>query len=609
MRISAFLVLCATLLVAPATAHADRDFANRFALSTHGDIRIVGNKLHDCPGDSGCQEARDTFSTTYFNNDHAMVQLDVDSDAETFNSSRATLDLPAGAEVRFAGLYWGATLSGTEGPTPAEAPEERGTVRFDPPGAGGYESVTATTLETPIFTDEFYGGFADVTERVAAAGEGSYAVADVQSSTGKSTVAGWTLIVAYEAAGEPLRNLTVFDGFTFMLNRSITQEISGFRTPQNGTVRSRIGAVAYEGEPDTATTQGEAITVDGANIGDALNPTSDFFNGSVTQLGTRLSAKDPDHVNQIGSLDADLVAAEDVLGNGATEATVGFSALGDGWVPHALTFATEVQQPLVELVKTAQDVDGGSVRAGDVIRYTVTARNTGNDEAELVTVRDAPPAGTAFVPGSIDTGELTGGEVVSGLGTIAPGAERSVSFSVRISPSAAVGTNVDNAAAATYEIPDSAIVLAAESEPVRVTVAAGQVVIDDPIPTPTPSPTPAPTPAPAQAVLGTQAVKPPRFSQAVSLPSTRRCVSRRRFRIRIRRLRDDPIVRAEVRVNGKRVRVVRGSRLRAPVNLQGLPKGRFRVEIRVRTASGKTVRGTRRYRTCTKKRRGGRPEL
>ena len=186
MRIRAFLVLCAVLLIAPAAAHADRDFANRFALSTHGDIRIVGNKLHDCPGDAGCQEARDTFSTTYFNNDHAMVQLDVDSDAATFNSSRATLDLPAGAEVRFAGLYWGATLSGTEGPTPAEAPDERGTVRFDPPGAGGYESVAATTLETTIGTDEFYGGFADVTARVSSAGEGSYTVADVQSSTGKS---------------------------------------------------------------------------------------------------------------------------------------------------------------------------------------------------------------------------------------------------------------------------------------------------------------------------------------------------------------------------------------------------------------------------------------
>jgi uncharacterized repeat protein (TIGR01451 family) len=620
VRLGIPLVLLAILL-APATARADRDFAQRFAVSTHGDIVIVGNKLHDCPNDAGCDAARSTFSTTYFNNDHAMVQLDVDggSVASSFNSSRATLDLPAGAEVRFAGLYWGATLGGTNGPTPALDPDERDTVRLDAPGGGGYEDVTADTLETTIGDDQFYAGFADVTDRVVAAGDGAYMVANVQSSTGQSTMAGWTLVVAYEAPGEALRNLTVFDGFRFMLNNSFSQQVSGFRTPQSGTVRSRVGAVAYEGEPDTATTAGEGLTVDGTLIGDALNPTSDFFNGSITRLAQHVTAKDPDHVNQIGSLDADVVAADGALGNSATDATVGFSALGDGWLPHVLTFATEVEQPLVELAKTAQDLDGGTAQPGDVIRYTVTARNAGNDDAEVLTVEDAPPAGTTFVPGSIrvagasitdaadaDAGELAAGTVVGRLGTLAPNATRTLAFDVRINDGAAVGSTIDNTAEATYEIPASAIVLDAASEPVRLTVAARDA---EPVATPTPTPTPAPTPVPAQAVLGTQAVKPPRFSQAVTLPSTRRCVSRRRFRIRIRRLRDDPIVRAEVRVNGKRVRVVRGSRLRAPVDLRGLPKGRFKVQITVRTASGKIARGTRRYRTCTKRRKGGRPKL
>ena len=36
-----------------------------------------------------------------------MTYVDVDSDATTFNSSRATLDLPAGAQVLAAFLYWG----------------------------------------------------------------------------------------------------------------------------------------------------------------------------------------------------------------------------------------------------------------------------------------------------------------------------------------------------------------------------------------------------------------------------------------------------------------------------------------------------------------------
>ena len=37
-----------------------------------------------------------------------MAWVDADSDADTFNSSTATLSLPAGASVTFAGLYWGA---------------------------------------------------------------------------------------------------------------------------------------------------------------------------------------------------------------------------------------------------------------------------------------------------------------------------------------------------------------------------------------------------------------------------------------------------------------------------------------------------------------------
>jgi hypothetical protein len=100
-------------------------------------------------------------------------------------------------------------------------------------------------------------------------------------------------------------------------------------------------------------------------------------------------------------------------------------------------------------------------------------------------------------------------------------------------------------------------------------------------------------------------VTPPSFAQVVVLPSTRRCVSRRRFRIRLVQPRGVRIVDAKVFVDGKRVRVVRGSRLRAPVDLRGLPKGRFKVQIVLRTADGRTLRGTRRYRTCALKRRSG----
>jgi hypothetical protein len=152
---------------------------------------------------------------------------------------------------------------------------------------------------------------------------------------------------------------------------------------------------------------------------------------------------------------------------------------------------------------------------------------------------------------------------------------------------------------------------------VTATNAAGSATADSnvaravaPQPTPTPTPTVAPSPTPAPASTPAPA-RPARqrtvpIEQVASLPSARRCVSRRRFRIRLRAPRGDKLRRAEVRVNGKRVRVVRGRRLTAPVDLRGLPRGRFKVEIRVATLSGRRLRGTRRYRTCVPKRGVGR---
>jgi hypothetical protein len=98
----------------------------------------------------------------------------------------------------------------------------------------------------------------------------------------------------------------------------------------------------------------------------------------------------------------------------------------------------------------------------------------------------------------------------------------------------------------------------------------------------------------------------------VQAPSNRRCVSRRKFRIRIRQPGGIKIQTALVFVNGRRVKVLKRKvfrRLRSVsnVNLRGLPQGTFVVKIAVLTTEGDTLRGTRKYHTCTKKRRSKRP--
>jgi hypothetical protein len=98
-------------------------------------------------------------------------------------------------------------------------------------------------------------------------------------------------------------------------------------------------------------------------------------------------------------------------------------------------------------------------------------------------------------------------------------------------------------------------------------------------------PTPAPKPAPAAGVLGVQ---------------SRSCASRRFFRIRIVERRADRIRTATVTVAGKRAAISYGRRVTARIDLRQLPKGAFTVHIKVKLKSGRTLKGTRRYHTCTK---------
>ena len=66
-----------------------------------------------------------------------------------------------------------------------------------------------------------------------------------------------------------------------------------------------------------------------------------------------------------------------------------------------VTFATELFAPRLTPAKSAVDLNGGAVEQGDVIEYSITATNTGQDGATNVVVTDPIPAHTTVVPGSL----------------------------------------------------------------------------------------------------------------------------------------------------------------------------------------------------------------
>jgi hypothetical protein len=325
-------LLCATLALAlvAAPAHAaDAPFTPRFATTTHGTITAVGNTLMTCPiAAANCAAARG--GSAYNDNDFTMERVDADADGTTFDSSSATVALPAGSTVVWAGLYWGAD----------SAAANRGTVSFMAPG-GSYQSISATGADilTSTTWPTRYRAFRDVTALVAAGGNGSYTVANVQADTGADHFAGWALFVAYRDDAQPIRRLNVYDGMGSVdSTHSFQTTIAPFHTPATGPVTAKVGLLAFEGDSGMT---GEASTFNGHALTDVLNPSNNAMNSTIEAGGTRFSAKSPDYTNQLG-MDIDtFTTIPSLLANDQSSASLSFSSSSEFFMPAAFFLASD----------------------------------------------------------------------------------------------------------------------------------------------------------------------------------------------------------------------------------------------------------------------------
>lgn len=489
--------LAAMALAAPAAAQVIRGFNPRVTVNQRGDITLIGNTIMTCSGGGGCTNGRNGTGGQTNNNSHTMVYVDIDGDASTFSSSTADLSLPAGAAVSWAGLYWGGDTNNAL----------RSQVKLGTPAAG-YVTLNATQLDVSG-TD--YQGFVDVTARVQAGGNGTYRVADVRSTNNSSNRhAGWALIVLYSDAAQPMRNLVVLDGYASVApGASVSFNVAGFVTPPAGIVRTRLGAVTYEGDLGYT---GDAFRLNGTALSDARNPATNFFNSSISLLGSALTAKNPNYVNQFG-FDADIVTADGVLANNASSATIQLTSTDDQFYPGVVTFATDLYAPVFDaanFTKGVTDLNGGQVRPGDLLEYTVTMRNVGQDHAGKTVMRDTLPAGITYEPGTLRivsgpnagvksdaTGDdqmdylaasrtvvarLGTGANATGGGTVLVGEVTSVSFRVRVDAATPHNTVVPNQAWLSFTGEQSGALLvsasdgdatAAGSQPTLFTVFAG----------------------------------------------------------------------------------------------------------------------------------------
>ncbi|MFF0344315.1 hypothetical protein [Kribbella sp. NPDC004875] len=405
----ALLLVLTSGLVLPATARADtvREFGKVFGAQTNGAIRITGNSLLTCDRTSAaCRASLAGGSSSANNNDWTMELLDTDSDPSTRSSSSAGVSLPSGAQVLYAGLFWGAARGAGKGGTAST--DDGTTMRLRVPGETKYQTVTASRtdlLNTGSKND--YSSYLDVTDLVRAGGNGQYWGADVATGTGADRYAGWSLVIAYQQADEPLRDLSVFNGYAKVSSgEPVRTNISGFLAPPSGAVNARFGSVTYEGD---AGITGDYFAVNGTRLADTQNPSANFYGSRITDGGTNLTDRSPAAVNNLG-MDAKVVDAAGILPNNSTSADLTFASTGDVYYPAALTTQIDLYAPTILGTKTVRNLSGNEpAKVGDTLEYTLSYSNTGDDDALGATVRDPLPANTTYVPGSLG--------VVSGAGS------------------------------------------------------------------------------------------------------------------------------------------------------------------------------------------------
>jgi hypothetical protein len=192
----------------------------------------------------------------------------------------------------------------------------------------------------------------------------------------------------------------------------------------------------------------------------------------------------------------------------------------------------------------------------------------------------AVTASGANVPGSVDArGAATTFRVEYGPTSGYGAATGEVAVGARTVASGVQATLGGLAAATTYHYR----LVATNSE--GATAGEDRTFTTASLPAATPTATPTPTPKP---------------KVTVSLGSNKHCLRTRTQTLRVKIARGGTITAVEVYVNKKRkLRVTKAKDLKKSIKVAKLPKGSYTLEVRVKTKDGRTVKSSKRYRTCS----------
>ncbi len=400
--LSIFIILIVKLTF----AQLIQPFDSRFSTSQKGGIRILSNVSVSCNSGATCTSATSELppNGSNSNGSFTMNYVDIDGNSSTFMSSSDSLNLANCSEILWAGLYWSGRATSS-----VNNWNIRNQVRIRI-GNGIYQSLTADELvdAQSLGTHPSYHCFKDITSIVQTAGiKARFTVANVVTQTGGSNYwGGWSIIVVYKNVFQSMRNLTVFDGFGNISAGSFLDiPISGFATPPSGPVGFELGVIGFEGDRGST---GDQLQFNGAgtfvNVSDALHPTTDFFNSTISYGAAVTTFRNPNLNNTLG-YDASVFLPNNstfsFIGNNATSATIRVTTSSENILARAFTSAIDIYEPDLRADVRINDLNGGLVAPGDILEYTLIGKNIGSDVSINTYMVDTLDPRTTYVPNSI----------------------------------------------------------------------------------------------------------------------------------------------------------------------------------------------------------------
>lgn len=191
---------------------------------------------------------------------------------DMLSESSATLNLSPEQTMVSAHLYWGSI------------------------GTGDLEvDINGTTINAERTFNYYYNGkpffgaYTDVTDLVAATGDGNYTfsgldVMDIIHQYCGQSFGGWAIYVIYEDPNLLLNQISLFDGLegVWQFNPSLNITLTGLDVSSDQL--SKIGFLAWEG--DEGNSIEETLRINGQLIADPpLNPADNLFNGTNSYIG------------------------------------------------------------------------------------------------------------------------------------------------------------------------------------------------------------------------------------------------------------------------------------------------------------------------------------